>query len=272
MSHRPPPSKVTIEDLLKLKRAERPDAAFWAGFERELRQKQLSALLQKRPWWQQLPQFLARRAYIPVGATAVVAFTLIAVKFNAPASVAADPVAPAAGSGVAHSGRAVSAPVGEVGMPVSSPLVNRSEPAVPQPDQRMVAMTAANAELETAELMPTMLPPREVESPSARSIAANLARLEQAEPDLLNAVLGGRLSGPARVQTASASMSDLASLPTASSRRNRLLVHYSDRQVGPEPAAPDIVRERLARRLGDTDLNDRLTRLGVQGDRVSLKF
>ena len=63
--------KVTIEDLLRLKRAERPAAEFWTNFVRELRQKQLTALLEKRPWWQELPQILARRAYLPVGATAI---------------------------------------------------------------------------------------------------------------------------------------------------------------------------------------------------------
>ena len=85
--HRP---KVTIEDLLHLKRAERPAAEFWSNFERELRQKQLSALLEKRPWWQGLPQLVARRAYLPLGATAILAFTLVSVKFYTPIQVRKD--------------------------------------------------------------------------------------------------------------------------------------------------------------------------------------
>jgi hypothetical protein len=32
------------------------------------------------------------------------------------------------------------------------------------------------------------------------------------------------------------------------------------------------VRERLSRRLGDSELNDRITRVGLRGDQVSLKF
>ena len=37
-------SQVTIEDLLRLKRAERPPASFWSDFDREMRAKQLAAI------------------------------------------------------------------------------------------------------------------------------------------------------------------------------------------------------------------------------------
>jgi hypothetical protein len=67
-------SKITIEDLLRLKKVERPSADFWVTFERELRQKQLSALVEKRTSWRDIPRFFARRAYLPIGATAVLAF------------------------------------------------------------------------------------------------------------------------------------------------------------------------------------------------------
>ena len=36
---------VSLEDLLRLKRAERPAPEFWVQFERELRAKQLAALV-----------------------------------------------------------------------------------------------------------------------------------------------------------------------------------------------------------------------------------
>ncbi len=119
--------KVSIEDLLHLKRAERPAPEFWANFERELRQKQLSALMQKRPWWQEMPQFFARRAYLPLGATAVLAFTLVTVKYYSPSQVTqveAPSAAPSL-SPVRHDepSAVVAATV------VSSPLVNHNEPA-----------------------------------------------------------------------------------------------------------------------------------------------
>ncbi len=258
-------SKVTVEDLLRLKRGERPAAEFWTSFERELRQKQLTALLNKRPWWQVLPQFLTRRAYIPVGATAILAFTLVSVRFYTPVQVAQAGV-PAAGS----ASRETAAPAATlVSAPVSSPLVNRSETTIPSVDDR-TAVSATAAESLSATDTVGLLPPREVETPSARSIAANLKDLEQSEPELVNAVRGSRLSPPARVQTAAAVVNELASVSTNAAKRTRLFAQYNDRQLSPEPTAPDIVRERLARRLGDNEITDRLSRIGLKGDQVSL--
>ncbi len=276
MSDAPQQSKVTLEDLLRLKRAERPTAEFWQNFERELRQKQLTALLEKRPWWQELPHLLRRRSYIPIGATAILAFSLVSIKFYQPAAV----------TPAQEQALEASVPVNELfakadieaeAAPVSSLLVNRNDQAAPRLNDRIAAtaMMADNPpENSQAEiLMPAMVAPRQVESPSARSIAANIARLEQTEPELLNAVVGNRLSSsPARVQTASLQVSELASMQSTASKRSRLLAQYSDRQLAPEPTAPDIVRERLARRLGDPEIYDRISRLGVRGDAVSLKF
>ena len=275
MSDSPQRSKVTLEDLLRLKRAERPDAEFWNKFERELRQKQLTALLEKRPWWQELPHLLTRRSYLPLGATAILAFSLVSIKYYAPTQLAQ--VEARQGDSPAVAGELVATtPEVSPATPVSSPLLNRNDQTVQRLDDRTalaamtVEMPAGEQSLE--EQMPQMVAPKEVETPSARSIAANLARLELSEPELVNSVVGNRLSSPARVQTASLQVSDLASLPTSASKRSRLLAQYSDRQFGPEPTAPAIVRERLARRLGDPDIYDRISRLGVRGDAVSLKF
>jgi hypothetical protein len=65
-------SRVTLERLLQLKRSERPDAAFWDGFDRELRQRQLAALVTIRPWHDRvlrMGMMLLRRC-APVGAVA----------------------------------------------------------------------------------------------------------------------------------------------------------------------------------------------------------
>ena len=269
--------KVTLEDLLQLKRAERPADDFWNGFERELRQKQLTALIEKRPWWQAVPLFLSRRAYVPLGATAILAFTLVSVKFYSPSQIAqieeasmalptelapaAAPVAPAS----------ISAPVAQA----SSPLVNRHEDA----QIRLENAAARAAAVEVAqspsrvEVLPMLSAAPAVETPSSRSIAANLARLAQSEPELLDSVIGSRLSPvSARAQTASLESTELSTVPTGPSTRSRLLAQFSDRQLEPAPTAPAIVRERHARRLADSELNDRITRVGLRGDQVSLRF
>jgi hypothetical protein len=249
--------KVTVEDLLRLKRAERPATEFWTNFERELRQKQLTALLEKRPWWQELPQFLARRAYLPVGATAILAFTLVSVRYYVPAQLAQAPVPPTNSPLTAD--RNVTLPAA----PASSPLVNRSEAVAPASDGSTVVASvpaAAPAPAEAVELMPLLVAPHKVEKPSARLLAANPSSLEASDADFTSSVLSNRLSAPApRVQTAAAT-EELASVPTNVSPRNRLLAQYGGRQLNPEPAPPAVVRERLARRLGDTETSDRDSR------------
>jgi len=260
--------KVTVEDLLRLKRAERPAADFWVKFDRELRQKQLTALLEKRPWWQELPQLLARRAYLPVGATAILAFTLVSVKYYVPAQVTQTESAPSSGRALAVAASAAS----PASAPVSSVLINRSEQVSVREEEPAAAVQVAAAAPApaTADLMPALVAPATVETPSARSIAANLARLEQSEPELVNSVLGSRLSPPTRSQAPVAPVAELASVSAGSAKRSYLLAQYSERPLSPEPTAPALVRERLARRLGDSEITDRLSRIGLKGDQVSL--
>lgn len=270
-----PRPKITLEDLLRLKRAERPTPEFWNNFERELRQKQLTALLEKRPWWQELPQILVRRSYLPIGATAILAFTLVSLKYTAPTQLVSVPASVSGATVASANSFPATSAVSEV-KPVSSPLVNRNDEAAPRLDDRApasVLVSEAPVMVQNTEVQtPQMVAPSAAETPSARSIAANLARLEQSEPDLVNAVSGNRLSSTPRVQTAALQVTEWTSLPTSASKRSRLLAQYSDRQLAPEPAAPAIIRERLARRLGDPEIFDRISRVGVQGDRVLVKF
>ncbi|MBI2814851.1 MAG: hypothetical protein HYX71_11265 [Opitutae bacterium] len=248
--------KVTIEDLLRLKRAERPAAEFWANFEQELRQKQLTALLEKRPWWQGLPQIFARRAYLPVGATAILAFTLVSVKYYAPTQVAQLP-APASNTPVVADQNPASAQA-----PASSQLGNRGESAPAGTLVAAVKPTTEENSPETTELMPASATPNATERPSARLLAAtNLNGLAESVSGFGQDVLSNRLSAQPHVQAAAVTVEELASVPANSTRRNRLLAHYDGRQLNPEPAPPAVVRERLARRLGETEYTDRGGRL-----------
>jgi len=74
--------KVTLEQLLRVKRAEKPSPEFWAQFERELRVKQLAAIVEPRPWWAPFIRVGSRlaRYQMPVGAAAVVALALLTVR------------------------------------------------------------------------------------------------------------------------------------------------------------------------------------------------
>ncbi|MEZ5275659.1 MAG: hypothetical protein R3F07_04690 [Opitutaceae bacterium] len=54
--------QITLEKLLHVKRDERPEREFWDRFERELHQKQLSALVQAQPWYLRASRLLVRLA------------------------------------------------------------------------------------------------------------------------------------------------------------------------------------------------------------------
>jgi len=262
-------SPVTIEDLLRLKKAERPGAEFWAQFERELRQKQLTALVKKRRWWHSLPAVLSRRVYVPAGAAAVVAFTLVTVRYSISSPVAQ--LENRAAKIAANDPAIEVLPATEVSL-ASRPYARPDESTAPSRASRhdIAAATSAGAPGELPEvvgLLPAQPTPRETETPSARSIAANLARLEQAEPELVNAVMGSRLT-PARVATNAELTTDDE---VDAAKKYRLIARYADHSLSPEPAAPALVRERIARRLGD-DISERISRIGLEGSRVSLKF
>ncbi|MBP7143132.1 MAG: hypothetical protein KBA71_14575 [Opitutaceae bacterium] len=77
--------KVSLEEVLRLKRLERPDPQFWDRFDKELREKQLAAIMAKRPWWQMdLSRMMTglARARVPVGAAAVLTLTFLVVREN----------------------------------------------------------------------------------------------------------------------------------------------------------------------------------------------
>ena len=74
--------QVSLEQLLRLKRAERPAPEFWHQFERELRVKQLAAIVEPRPWWAPFIRISTKvaRYQLPVGATAILALTFLTVQ------------------------------------------------------------------------------------------------------------------------------------------------------------------------------------------------
>jgi hypothetical protein len=88
MNDTPRKNTVTLEDLLRVKRAEQPPAEFWGQFEQGLRAKQLAAIVEPRPWWAPFIRVGARlsRYQLPVGATAILAITLFTIREYQPAT------------------------------------------------------------------------------------------------------------------------------------------------------------------------------------------
>lgn len=251
---------VTIEDLLRLKRAERPAQEFWQEFDRELRAKQLAALVEKRPWWRNISFARTFRAvgrfHLPLGAAAVLTVTLISIRgyrptMTPPTADTVDAVraarAPATpnNNGVADAaGRANTAPT------------TSAAPAI-------VLSSEATAPGELARMVPLLgNEPRDIR-PSERSIAENRAVAE--------AMLG---TTPSTFETRALPTRVTPTEPLtrvsnpSETRRHRFAAAFASASVGTSQAQT----VRVARRLSDEQLYDSIHRFGASGNSVSFKF
>lgn len=284
-----PEARISLEDLLRLKRAERPAPEFWTRFEQELRVKQLAAIVEKKPWWQfngGFPKVLGRfsRLPVPLGATAVLALTFVIVResqtvssLRSPQTVdtmvsalpgsVSDPYADHFVRGSTDSASAQSAPVvspdvaelSEVRVDAGSPAVAEGQSV--RATHPWMGDSVAVSGLDANEL-----------SPSARSIAANLAAAQDADPALAQ-VLDARLGFDARASSPTTEPLSQVTSPTES-RRARLAAYVTAASLsyGDGSASADRVRGRISNRINERELYDGVTRLGVGGDRLTLKF
>jgi hypothetical protein len=256
--------KVTLEDLLQFKRAERPSAEFWPQFEQELRAKQLAAIVETRPWWR---TWTARKALVrvcvPLGATALVAMT-----FGSFRVASVKPATGRAGSNIV----AVQTPtaVGESAVA----QVNEVRPAV----NEVVALSEAAGQSDSADSLPLMVVTQTTESASTNSteqLLASSSATVKAAGQALAQLVG--LAGKGNDQFGNAHVAMVEPLTQVAtprdSRRTRLLAY----SVAFDPHAADSSdavrsRERITRRISDEAIYDSITRLGLSGNRVSIKF
>ncbi len=96
-----PENDVQLSQLLRMKRQERPDDAFWGKFDEELRSKQLSALVRTQSWYERtgkLALLIARKSAAATATLSIFAlgiFTISKTEFfsmNPADSVASGPV------------------------------------------------------------------------------------------------------------------------------------------------------------------------------------
>jgi hypothetical protein len=267
---------VTIEDLLRLKRAEQPPAEFWTDFDRELRAKQLAAIVEPRPWWSPLIRVGSRLSHLqlPIGAAAVLAVTLVSVRQyggNEP-SPAYTPALAAQESTAEQLSQDWSEP-----SPVYTGYAEAADyQAAPASDYSSMAETDRSSGSEAVAMAPRTAVAVEVAealsqepSPSARYIAANLAAAQEADPGLLDDVFGQRFQNAKTLQPIRDPLSRVAA--PSESRRSRLLatalpLNATSNDIGVS------TNERVSRRLSEERLYDTISRVGVKGDRVAIKF
>lgn len=265
---------VTLEDLLRLKRAERPSPEFWQQFERELRTKQLAAIVDRRPWWAPVLRGWVRMAHlqVPVGATAILALTFLTVREYRTPGVEAD----LAGASAPVAAQAYEATEAEP-MPAApvrvAPALQHVAVAQNQSAVERVIDTPEPSLGDVTHVVPLLSGPQPVvETPSARSIAANLAAVQDFDPELAQALAGDLVPATRPSAPRVDPLSRLSSPSDA--RRARLLAGSLPASAMYATASlPDDSRsrERLTSRLEDR-LYDSVHRVDLDGRSVSIKF
>ena len=278
---------VTLEDLLRLKRAERPPVEFWSQFDRELRAKQLAALVEKRPWWRALPHAFGSlaRYHMPLGATAVLAITVLTVltvreyRSTAPEAVSypvrnvamtvAVPVTAASNVGFARGGPAVHA----------ATVAEATENETGSDAANSGATSEAAVSGQLAQIIPVLgAAPGAANSGqqatrNARFIAANLALAKAAEPAIAQNLLGAAHGFETRAMPARApAVEPLAQMASPSDARRARLLNGAVMAVSMNSVPPPRTTELRTRQLSDEQLYDTISRFGARGNSLLVKF
>ncbi|MCU0792210.1 MAG: hypothetical protein MUE42_05035 [Opitutaceae bacterium] len=297
-----PSGHVALEDLLKLKRAERPDAEFWSEFERGLRQKQLAAIMEPKPWWLGL-SLVARRHGAWAGAGVAVAALALAFSLQSvgvertelaaarPASVAADaaqlaaavePVvvrADAEATMVASASEASAvspAPASEIAQGIGDldTITVRAAQVAQEDTERAVARADVAPDVLAGALAQVAMLVDGVAVGGGDTVfaALNPAGIGGVEPAGFGAEPAFAASAPERFfADASGELSAAALNP----RQQRLLAGVME-QTGERGLAEKslaAVRERVLHHVMDSEeLYASISRLGVSGDRLQLRF
>jgi len=278
--HRNP--TVTIDDLLKLKRAESPPPEFWVQFERELRAKQLAAIVEKRPWWCAIPVLyvfvVRRRLSLAAGASAL---AIGMVSFNAYETFRASAALESSDLQVASVALpAASLPAVAAESPAASahspaPVAVASVASIPRS-----ARPAARSAVATAENVP-VIPLLDDMPPSAaterfdalsRSLGGDLTAGGVAIPTGARGLLVGSRDFGARVISARVPVAEpLAQMQAPAEHRSRLLAEIFPATGGTgELIAPPS--ERILRSLSDERLYSSQERYDLATERDSIKI
>ncbi len=273
--------KVTIEDLLRIKRAERPSAEFWLRFEQDLRAKQLAAIIEKRPWWHLLHLPQAARAIsrhqVPVGAVAVLALSFIfAGQYSKPVVTLSKGLV---SERVVQSHIQANLPSSfeKVVQADSKPLmlastampqvesVAKSQPTVP-----VNANALSSRQVELTAMIPWGLAKAEEDVPMDRLLTTSL-QMDPASGLSVASLLGNVRSDENRIE-AKATVSQASS--PRELRRAKILTGMvlADNAEDSDYGRVIHGRDIAANDLSEAQLYDSVRRLGVGGDRFTLKF
>jgi hypothetical protein len=285
MERQRPQSKVSLEDLIRLKRAERPPQEFWSEFESQLRHKQLAAIVDKRPWWRRFSMANVAKLSLPVGATAIVALTLTSFRERFHAT-------PSAGETITAFTSSAQSDATSAAADTAGALANKKTQAELLASTQVEANAAAHLDVKPAA-------GSRAHADLVASSGADDVLVSQAEKEmsLAQVILGIEDNAPEvqprfeeTVLIASSSLAGgasdshhlgaqetpaLAGLASSiDARRARLLVSVDSPEstIRKDNSRVARTRDRIASRLNEQALSDSIRRLGLNGDSVSIKF
>lgn len=282
-----------MEDLLRLKRAERPAPEFWVQFEQELRQRQLAALVEKKSWWHEFAAVYSRLGglRLPVSATAVLAVTLLSVHYysrsgSEPSVITRESLPVQSEMQAPASSPQVAAPAVVAAAPALAPAAAEAEVAKqPPPLANVQDATVAKAPepvvaedsgliARLGDVLEDRANAAELTVP-ARSLAIQFSASATAEPELLDAA--SRLGFEDRAMPALHVRHIADALPTTAAatepRRARLVAALGTAfGYSPVPSAPEYAKRSIIRHLAEDGWDRSMSRLEAEGDRLSIRF
>jgi hypothetical protein len=288
-----------LEDLLRLKRAEKPDAAFWQDFERGMRQKQLAAIIEPRPWWLGL-SLLSRKigpVGMPISAAAAAMLALVVMRVSpvggltqAPATSSPEPVAVAITAPSVPAATASPMQSSVFSAPGTLDAQPQTQVAAQEPQAASLELAAAAKPAPTkraASLRANTGPTSPVEAANALAAAAAGTAVTKTSPDTATATPGLAEMKVQVLVSASPAIEPVTPDVATSSfalaadelqpdktglnpRQARLLSSATGVTEGKSLAD---VREQVLHRLVDNEARyASISRVGVNADRLSLKF
>jgi hypothetical protein len=237
---------ISVEDLLRLKKAERPPAEFWNRFDAELHAKQLAAIVTRRPWWVGISRGFAviSRHQVPFGAVAALALTWIGVHYmNAPSETVH--VIQLKGVGLSHAAPVKSESISSTSRATLPVETSGMETAMAAPPQAPLVVSGASHVSQLPAAAPVEFSSR---TPFSNVIAVTLADFRESNIERRGVFGSDREFEPVMASVRQPTAEPLAHLdPVSEERRSRLLATGL-------PAYDSPATERLTERAS----NDRI--------------
>jgi hypothetical protein len=254
---------ISVEDLLRLKKAERPAAEFWTRFEAELQSKQLAAIVTRRPWWDGISRGFAviYRNQIPFGAVAALALTWVGVHYMSAPSETVH-VIQLKGVEASHAVLVKSEGTSAAARPPLSMEASGMVTAMAAPPQAPVVVSSASHVSQLPAAAPIESPSR---TPFSNVIAVTLADFRETNVERRDVFGSDREFEPVMASVRQPAAEPLAHLdPVSEERRSRLLATGL-------PAYDSPATERITERASNDRMYESMDPYGSSGG-MSLEF